>query len=80
MQLVQITSSVAQVYGISKKAEKKPFPAIMPETSVPQEAYRLDVQTAHLSRLDQVRSKIASGYYNDPQVISALAENLVKFM
>jgi hypothetical protein len=80
MQIGQATAQVAQAYGLAKKAEKKPAAPSKAPTGGTQQAYKLDVRTEALSRLDLVRSRTQSGYYNRPEVLDELANRLMSIL
>jgi hypothetical protein len=77
MQIGQLTFTIAESYGVSKKTPRK---VPVAKSSVSQSAYTLDVRTEALSRLDQVRARIACGYYDRPEVLDALADRLLKIL
>lgn len=43
-------------------------------------AYTLDLRHEALSRLDQIRAKIQSGYYNRPEVIDTIADRVINIL
>ena len=79
MQIGQLTSAAAEASGLAKKVEKKP-PVKEAKSAVSQQAYKLDLRSEAVSRLDQVRARIASGYYNQPEIIAAIADRVINIL
>ena len=73
--------TLAVVTGSYKASGKAASAAVAPTPSgVSQAAYKVEVSSQPPSRLDVVRARIASGYYNSEEVAEALAERLVGLM
>ena len=66
--------------SVSAASSKKKSEGVKEDSHAGDVAYVLDIKGQAISKIEQVRLRIAAGYYNKPEVIDALAERLMRLL
>lgn len=78
MQIQSTTAQTAMVSSGATSPGRKPDAVVEKQKS--SEAYKLELRSDAVGKLDLIRARIASGYYNRPEVLDALAERLMRIL